>query len=162
MVFLSEVVRKMITKYSCTNEAKVIIKKIHNQECMINDTVGKVDGAHIYPAGSWAALKCYPGVIFPMMHGYHLRLDHDEKGLLRTPVDRLEYIWGICHPNKKWLFRHHVEAIKQILIKENYPGEVEAVTGFIEKLEIVDEKYLSRSLETSQIASSFQERPRII
>lgn len=67
-------------KYSNTTQAKKAARLYYSDRCIFTGVEGKlaipdspymIVGAHIFPAGAWAELKCYRENIIPMQASYH-------------------------------------------------------------------------------------------
>lgn len=101
-------------KASTVEEAKKIIKKYYDYECVFSDQSGILDGAHIFSAGRFPDLKRYPAVIIPV-----LRLFHREIDITFDPFTRIKFIFSYCSVEKKHLLRLHMQKLSTLLLNYN-------------------------------------------
>lgn len=107
-----------VTKCRNSDEAKKIAKNSFDKTCIFSDVRDGVVGCHIYSAGIYPLLKCYPINVIalqPRLHcGKNGTLDVCDDGTERTAEDRINYIIDNCHPDWLGQVRNRLELLEML------------------------------------------------
>ena len=109
-----------ITKCFDSNQAKKVAKNSFDKTCIFTNIQGGVIGAHIFSAGIYPELKCYPiniVSILPDRHcGKNNTLDIRNDGTERLFDERIEYILDNCHPDWLGKVRNRIELLNLLAL----------------------------------------------